>query len=154
VKRDLLPKEVPHMFTNVILRATAGDLKGQEIVLDHPGQYTLGRSQDCAIQLPDALFMVSRHHCRLVVEPPSVRVQDLGSLNGTYVNGEKVGQRSREQTAEEAAAQEQPEHVLSDGDELQLGTAVFQVELVPHPPWAEAEPRDQEKLWSCEEVFC
>lgn len=142
------------MFSDVILKATAGDLKGRELVLDHPGEYMLGRSPDCAIQVPDALCMISRHHCRVVVEPLSVRVRDLGSLNGTYVNGEKVGQRPKGQTAAEAAAQEHPERVLADGDELQLGGAVFQVELVPHPPCADAEPRDQEKLWSCGEVLC
>ena len=142
------------MFSHVILQATAGNLKGREFVLDQPGEYTLGRARDCAIQVPDALYMVSRHHCRIVVEPFSVRVRDLGSLNGTCVNGEKVGQRLKGQTVAEAAAQEHPGCVLSDGDELQLGGTVFQVELIPHPPCAEAEPRDQEKLWSCEEVFC
>jgi carbon storage regulator len=66
------------MFSDVILKATAGDLKGRELVLDHPGEYTLGRSPDCAIQVPDALCMISRHHCRVVFEPLSVRVRDLG----------------------------------------------------------------------------
>jgi pSer/pThr/pTyr-binding forkhead associated (FHA) protein len=142
------------MFSHIILQATAGDLKGREFVLDHPGDYTLGRSRECAIQVHDALCMVSRHHCRIVVEPHSLRVRDLGSLNGTYVNGEKVGQRLKEQTIVEAAAQEHPERVLSDGDQLQLGTVVLQVKLIPHLPCAEAEPCDQEMLWSCEEVLC
>jgi pSer/pThr/pTyr-binding forkhead associated (FHA) protein len=147
-------KEILTTFSHVFLKATAGDLKGREFVLDHPGEYTLGRSRDCAIRVPDALCMVSRRHCRIAVEPLSVRVRDLDSLNGTYVNGEKVGQRPKGQTAAEAPAREHPERVLSGGDQLQLGGTVFKVELVPHPPCAESEPRDQEKLWGCEEVLC
>jgi len=127
-------KEVLTMFSHVILQATAGNLKGRVFVLDDPGEYTLGRSRDCTIRVPDALCRVSRHHCRLVVGSPSVRVHDLGSLNGTYVNGEKVGQRPEGQAVEEAAAAEHPELVLSDGDELQIGPATFRVELLPYPP--------------------
>ena len=142
------------MFSHVILRATAGALKGRAFVLEDPGEYTLGRAGDCSVQVPDGLSLISRHHCRLVVEAPSVHVQDLGSLNGTYVNGDLIGQRPKGQAVADAMPAEHPERDLSDGDELRIGPTALLVELIPHLPCAEAEPRDQEKLWSSEEVLC
>ncbi len=53
-----------------------------------PGEYTLGRSTSAEIVLDDAL--VSRRHARVVVEPAAIRVDDLGSVNGVYVNGQRV----------------------------------------------------------------
>jgi pSer/pThr/pTyr-binding forkhead associated (FHA) protein len=42
---------------------------------------------------------ISRYHCLLDINSPDIRVRDLGSLNGTIVNGKKIGQRQRNQTA-------------------------------------------------------
>jgi eukaryotic-like serine/threonine-protein kinase len=136
------------MFERVILHATEGELKGQTFVLENETICILGRSRDCSHPLPDTRYMVSRHHCRIKVFAPFVRIQDLGSLNGTYVNDAKIGQRGKEQSFEEALQAEQTEHLLWDGDELRIGPHVFQVELVPSPLCAEAEIRDQERLWS------
>jgi pSer/pThr/pTyr-binding forkhead associated (FHA) protein len=136
------------MFDRVILRATEGELKGQEFVLNNETSYILGRSKDCSHHLPDTFYVVSRHHCRINVSAPFIRIQDLGSLNGTYVNGEKIGQRGKNQSFEEALLEEHAEHPLWDGDELRIGVHVFRVEFDPPPPCAEAEVRDQEKLWS------
>ena len=63
---------------------------------------TIGRSPDCAIFLDDVT--VSRRHSVLVERDGHWFVEDLGSLNGTFVN------RRRVESAE-----------LSDGDELQIG---------------------------------
>ena len=52
------------------------------------GASVLGTGADCAHVLPDRF--VSRHHARLVVEAGRVRVIDLQSTNGTFVNGRKV----------------------------------------------------------------
>lgn len=54
----------------------------------HPllvGTMSIGRSHDNDIVLSDLL--VSRHHAELHVEPTSVEIVDLGSANGTFVNG-------------------------------------------------------------------
>jgi len=50
---------------------------------------TLGRREDCDFRIP--LPDVSRRHCRLVVNQANhtVRIEDLGSANGTLVNGKK-----------------------------------------------------------------
>ncbi|MBS2534087.1 protein kinase [Catenulispora sp. NF23] len=89
----------------------------------------LGRADDCAPRLPDDEHhrTVSRHHCLLDINPPEARIRDFGSLNGTYVNGEKIGQREKHQSPDEAAAVSYPERDLLDGDEIRLGETVFRV---------------------------
>jgi pSer/pThr/pTyr-binding forkhead associated (FHA) protein len=69
----------------------------------HPeAETTIGRSPDCGIFLDDVT--VSRKHAVLTDEDGRFRIEDQGSLNGTFVN------RRRVDAAE-----------LSDGDELQIG---------------------------------
>ncbi len=48
----------------------------------------VGRSQECRVQIPHET--VSRRHARLEVVGEGVRVTDLDSANGTYVDGEKI----------------------------------------------------------------
>jgi len=52
------------------------------------GETHVGRDLDCAIRLDDA--GVSRHHLRVVRRGPNVFVEDLGSRNGSYVNGKAI----------------------------------------------------------------
>jgi pSer/pThr/pTyr-binding forkhead associated (FHA) protein len=68
-----------------------------------PGELTLGRAAACNIVLPRGA--VSKIHCRIVRTQTQVTVEDLGSSNGTFVNGERV------MTA-----------VLHDGDTLGLAS--------------------------------
>jgi adenylate cyclase len=79
---------------------------------------TLGRHPDNSIQVLDRI--VSKEHCRITLAPNGTwMVRDAGSLNGTMVNGERIG-----------------EAVLKDGDRIQLGNTVFQ--------FAEDNPRAQQ----------
>jgi pSer/pThr/pTyr-binding forkhead associated (FHA) protein len=55
----------------------------------------IGRAPDCHLR-PDS-DRISRHHCVLLIEEGRVVVRDLGSRNGTFVNGEKIeGDRALE----------------------------------------------------------
>jgi adenylate cyclase len=69
---------------------------------------TLGRHPDNSIQVLDRI--VSKEHARITLAPNGSWVmRDAGSLNGTMVNGERIG-----------------EAVLKDGDRIQLGNTTFQ----------------------------
>jgi pSer/pThr/pTyr-binding forkhead associated (FHA) protein len=113
------------MGTMLVLRALTGDLRGQEFTLKGPAHCVLGRSRTCALRLPgDAT--VSRQHCLIEIEGDSAWVQDLGSLNGTHVNGEKIGQRDGAPQPD-ATLLQPPRQILSDGDELRICNNIFAV---------------------------
>jgi DNA-binding winged helix-turn-helix (wHTH) protein len=62
-------------------------LRGRRVAL-HDGEYVIGRDAACDICLDDA--SVSRRHARLVIEGTAVRLEDLGSKNGTTAGGTVV----------------------------------------------------------------
>jgi eukaryotic-like serine/threonine-protein kinase len=142
------------MFERIILRALNGNRKGQELVLENEADYILGRAWDCSCVVDDPLCLVSRHHCRIEVHAPFVRIQDLGSRNGTQVNGTSIGRRTKGQLFEDSPQEGHAEHSLDDGDTLQIAGYEFQLEFEPAPPCAASEPRDQERLWSCDCASC
>lgn len=53
-----------------------------------PGETIAGRGPDSDIFLGDVT--VSREHARFLVDEHGLTVEDLGSMNGTYVNGDRV----------------------------------------------------------------
>src|SRR5574341_529870 len=89
------------------------------ILCDFEGHLTIGRksteSRDhLDLSAHNAIDLgVSRKHIRLMRSNATVMVEDLGTLNGTYLNGQKL---SPGQT-----------HVLCDGDELRLGKMLIAV---------------------------
>ena len=95
------------------LGGLTGQYKGQEFKLE-PGQHVIGRGEDSDLQLLDP--RVSRQHARLTIASGACRVEDLGSTDGTYLNGERV-----------------TEAALKDGDKLRFGGSVF---LFHTPPIA------------------
>ena len=54
------------------------------------GELILGRAPDCQVILKD--FGISRQHAKLIADPGGVRIMDLGSKNGTKINGNLVTQ--------------------------------------------------------------
>jgi len=108
----------------VTLTVVKGPLAGEEYAFPEAAVYVLGRSEECYPRLPDDYYHkdVSRHHCMISVNPPEVWVQDLGSKNGTYVNGQKIGQRIS-MTPGDGFGHLTPSsrQRLKDGDEISLG---------------------------------
>jgi pSer/pThr/pTyr-binding forkhead associated (FHA) protein len=72
---------------------------------------TIGRSTESQVCIDDE--SISRLHCQLFLNPDeSFQVRDLNSMNGTFVNGDRI----------------KKVHSLSPGDALQVGTIILRVE--------------------------
>ncbi|HZJ48187.1 MAG TPA: FHA domain-containing protein [Acidimicrobiia bacterium] len=88
-----VPEMVTHLSRatpptdNFILLVKRGPRAGLGWILQE-GTTTVGRQPESAIFLDDVT--VSRQHCRLIVDQSGLSVEDSGSTNGTYVNGERV----------------------------------------------------------------
>jgi serine phosphatase RsbU (regulator of sigma subunit) len=70
----------------------AGPIAGRRYKLAE-GEYIIGRRSDCQIFVPD--MRVSRQHARLWQAGEDWQIEDLGSNNGTFVNGVKVQSATR-----------------------------------------------------------
>ncbi|MCD9030703.1 FHA domain-containing protein [Luteimonas sp. Y-2-2-4F] len=69
-----------------VLRGMAGPVLGRSFPL--AGESVVGRAIECSLRFEDA--GLSRLHARLLPEADGIRVQDLGSVNGCYLNGRRV----------------------------------------------------------------
>lgn len=116
------------MSGKVKLDVIGGPMQGKQFVFEEHDTFLFGRMSDCHACLPDDLS-VSRHHFILEANPPDAQIRDLGSLNGTYVNGVKYGGRKKGETPEEGAKRQYPEVALKDGDQIKVGSTVLRVRL-------------------------
>lgn len=123
------------MSASIQLRITEGSAKGKVFDFAAHDTFLLGRHPDCHVHLPDDSF-VSRHHFILEVCPPQACVRDLGSRNGTYVNGRKVGGRKEGETPEEGARRAYPEVTLKHGDRIHVGDTALEVAVKQSAPAA------------------
>jgi len=89
----------------------SGPHRGQTFKIPR-GKFILGRETDCHLVLDSN--SVSRHHCVLLLDEYTLRIRDLASKNGTFVN--------RDQTRT-------GERVLLDGDTVRIGDMVIRIEF-------------------------
>ncbi|HEY7795271.1 MAG TPA: DHA2 family efflux MFS transporter permease subunit [Gaiellaceae bacterium] len=100
-----------------VLVVVEGPLSGQRITVE--GELALGREgTDVLIEDPE----VSRRHARVRPVDGKLEVTDLGSVNGTYVNGERVHEAT----------------LLADGDTFSLGQTTIRAEIPEAAPRAAA----------------
>jgi serine/threonine-protein kinase len=71
------------------IEVVSGPHRGIRLDFDQRASLLVGRGDDTGLQLVDDPFF-SRHHLRLEIDPPSCRLRDLQSSNGTWVNGQRV----------------------------------------------------------------
>jgi serine/threonine-protein kinase len=95
----------------VTLNVVAGPQTGRAFSFEQHDTFMIGRSEDAQFCLPQDRFF-SRHHCIIEIAPPQAFLRDLGSTNGTFVNGMRV------ETA-----------YLKSGDRIQGGETVLEVEV-------------------------
>src|SRR5690242_17819339 len=121
-------ERIRDMVGKLSLMVAGGSRAGKVFVFEQHDTFLVGRMTDCHVCLPDDLH-VSRHHFLLEVNPPDARLRDLGSLAGTYINGQKHGGRGRHETPEEGARHVYPQVDLRDGDEIKVGKTIFRVRV-------------------------
>jgi len=117
------------MDINLILFKKNGSQKAFAL----PSNVTvIGRRRDCDLRIP--LLPVSRRHCQLTLNNETLTIRDLGSRNGTYLNGKRVD-----------------EATIQPGDYITVGPLTFALqidgrpkEIVP-PGQPAQKPRPQEK---------
>jgi pSer/pThr/pTyr-binding forkhead associated (FHA) protein len=117
------------------LRVVSGKQAGNIIPLV-AGRFLIGREEDCHLRPGNDL--VSRHHCVFKMDEYTVRVRDLGSTNGTFVNGERL----------------RGEVMLNTGDNVRVGTLEFEVvigegagESEQSPATLEGEPDTSQTIF-------
>ena len=108
------------MPSKVTLSVTKGSAKGKVFTFTEHDTFLFGRMEDCHARFTDDT-QVSRHHFILEACPPKVSLRDLGSLNGTHVNGKKWGGRKSGESPEEGAKHRYPIVELQDGDKITVG---------------------------------
>jgi len=96
----------------VLLKIIGGKHAGREIKISVP-EFIIGRGEDA--HLRPASDMVSRKHCSIKVADGKVIVSDMGSRNGSFVNGEQLTQP----------------HVAKSGDKIRIGRLQFELIMVP-----------------------
>lgn len=88
-----------------VLVMSEGELANQQWTIK-ADEFLIGRGGDCDLVLPER--QVSRHHVKILREDGGFVLQDLGSKNGTHLNGNQVTGRAR----------------IQDGDEIQIALCV------------------------------
>jgi len=95
--------------------------QGQAIEIEE-GVSVIGRSRACCLQIPEA--SVSRQHLRITTAADALVVEDLGSSNGSFLNGEVIESRTS----------------VRDGDRLELGDAELRVSITAREATAAPPP--------------
>jgi len=94
------------MNLKLVMFKANGERREYDVAHSH---YTIGRSTECEMQIP--LPTLSRRHCEFLEDDDgAIKVRDLGSANGTFVNEQRVQERA-----------------LKPGDRLSLGPVIFTV---------------------------
>jgi len=103
---DHQPPRVP--LSQLALRFISGKYQGGEFPLGENKEIIIGRSSDLDMVLVED--MVSRRHARIACSEADISIEDLGSTNGTFVNGEKIKRAN-----------------LKEGDRVLIGTSILKV---------------------------
>ena len=91
-----------------VLKFISGKYAGGEFALTQNQELIIGRSSDLEMVLIED--MVSRHHAKITTTDADIYIEDLGSTNGTFVNGEKISSCK-----------------LKEGDRILIGTSIIKL---------------------------
>lgn len=110
------------------LRFISGKYQGGEFPLRMNREIIIGRSSDLDMVLVED--MVSRRHAKITTTDTEILIQDVGSTNGTFVNGEKIAGRAR----------------LQEGDRILVGTSIIRVVAVDAQTVNQSEAEARRRL--------
>lgn len=110
----MTPPPPPMPAKAFALRFISGKYQGGEFPLPENGEIVIGRSSELDMVLVED--MVSRRHAKITVTNAQIFIQDLGSTNGSFVNGEKI-KRAR----------------LNEGDRVLIGTSIIKLVATEGP---------------------
>ncbi len=99
-----------------------------EVIKLEDGVTIVGRHDECHLKIKSS--QVSRQHCHLFEKKGLLLVKDLGSANGTHVNGKRVKEQQ----------------VLEPGDELTIGDVQLRVERIGQPTAVAPQSRATSKV--------
>lgn len=106
------------------LRFISGKYQGGEFPLEEGRDFVVGRGSDLDMVLVED--MVSRRHATISTKSGQVVITDLGSTNGTFVNGEKINKTR-----------------LKEGDRILIGTSILKVVAASPSPVSTSEARER-----------
>jgi pSer/pThr/pTyr-binding forkhead associated (FHA) protein len=110
------------------LRFISGKYQGGEFPLRMNREIIIGRSSDLDMVLVED--MVSRRHAKISSNEADVFIQDMGSTNGTFVNGEKIAGQA----------------LLHEGDRILVGTSIIKVVAVEGQVAVQTEAEARRRL--------
>src|SRR5258707_12813601 len=121
------------MVTAVRLTVLTGPHKNRRFCFCGPTRCQVGRALDCFVEFSGTQRdqLISRYHWQLDIDPPLIQVGDLGSTNGTYINGKKVAPNPREKAF--LRNSETAGLVVNDGELLTIGGTTLRVDVVDCP---------------------
>lgn len=114
------------MVTKLIV--ASGKSAGRSIAIKR-NKLLIGRAEECDVR--PLSEEVSRRHCAVIVGPADVWVQDLGSRNGTFVNGDRIEAKTK----------------LADGDLIRVGSLELKVSCSAPPAAPKPGGDDDVSRW-------
>ena len=110
------------------LKVIEGPAAGAWFVLEEFETALIGRHKDCEVRI-EGDKVISRRHCQLEWEEPLLLLRDLGSHNGTLVNGVRYGGREKGTAPSGDLTRSGPTVALQDGDRIRFGKTTLRLQI-------------------------
>ena len=131
--RELLEVRGISLEIQACLKVVQGGEIGLEIPVNKP-LFTLGRRPECDLQL--ASHVVSGNHCRITKTKFELLLSDLDSVNGTFLNGERLTKVTE----------------LNDSDQIRVGHFIFMTQIFAAVAADSSASETALKTWVLEET--